>query len=409
MRLHFLISAPMLLVSLMLSPAPAAAQESTCPAILDRALSSLGTNCAGLNRNNACYGYSDVEATFNQTVPADFFSMPSDRAELRVLDTLQTAPLNEETGEWGIATLNVQANLPGALPGQSVVYLLLGAVELQNAVPPEDALTLPATPLEVTAAQAMQLRSRPDARAGVASTIQAATPLLADGVSPDGQWVRVFFMAGRQATAWASVDDLEAADLSALPVIGPQSRTPMQAFQLRTGVGGVACEDAPSFLLIQGPDNIEVDINANGADIRIGSLIVLFTLSDGTLQIIVISGGATLNPKSSNPIYLPPGFTSLCSGASTLTGNCDWSAPRIITVGEEQMLQIINRIFVRAPNLFHYVVLVPDLVCASGVGGVVCELIFANPDLALARAREQCSSGLLSADVCRILFPAETS
>lgn len=54
-------------------------------------------------------------------------------------------------------------------------------------------------------------------------------------------------------------------------------QTPMQAFYLRTGVGTVACEDAPeSGVVIQSPDGVdEVTFNVNGVDVQVGSTVLL--------------------------------------------------------------------------------------------------------------------------------------
>lgn len=405
MKLRFIVPSMILLIA-GLFVFPALAQPNTCPAVVNRALGEIGTNCANLDRNNVCYGYNSVEATFSDIVPQEFFSKPSDRAALTALQSLQTAPLNEAAGIWGIATMDVQANLPGALPGQSVVFILLGAVEIENAVPPEDALILPDEPLRVQTARASALRRTPAGQAQVVGQVEPNTPLLADGISEDGQWLRVFFMADHMATAWVRLGDLQAVDsLETLPVITPASRTPMQAFRFQTGFGGVDCQQAPSMLLVQGPDNIEVDINANGADIRIGSTIVLRTLPDGSLQIFVLSGSATLNPNGPNPLFLPPGFTSICPADQVSMGNCRWSAPRTITQSESSELQHIKPLLARASNLLHYTPSVPELVCASGVGQVQCDLYFENAPLALARASEACSTGALPPSTCSALFP----
>jgi hypothetical protein len=385
---------------------PAQAQSNTCPALVNRALAEIGTNCANLDRNNVCYGYNNVEAAFSEVVPQDFFSRPSDRAALTTLESLQTAPLNEAAGTWGIATMDVQANLPGALPGQSVVFILLGAVEIENAVPEEDALILPAEPLEVITSHAAALRREPAGQAQVVGQVEPNTPLLADGISEDGQWLRVFFMADHLATAWVRLGDLESIDsLSELPVITPESRTPMQAFRFQTSFGGVDCAQAPSVLFIQGPENIEVDINANGADIRIGSSILLRTLPDGSMQIFVLSGSAMLNPKGPNPLFVAPGFTSICPADQVNNGNCNWSLPRPITQEESNELQYLKPLFANASNLLHYTPSVPELVCASGVGQVECDLFFENAALALARASEECAAGALPVSMCSTLFP----
>jgi hypothetical protein len=406
MKLRLVVMSLLFLFTGLLILPVAQAQSNTCPALVNRALAEIGTNCAGLERNNVCYGYNRVEAAFNDPVSEDYFSKPSDRAGLTTLESLQTAPLNEAAGTWGIATMDVQANLPGALPGQSVVFILLGAVEIENAVPEEDALILPDEPLEVLTSHAAALRRSPAGQAQVVGQVEANTPLLADGISENGQWLRVFFMADHQATAWVRLGDLEAVDsLSTLPVITPKSRTPMQAFRFQTSIGGVDCEQAPSVLFIQGPENIEVDINANGADIRIGSSILLRTLPDGSMQIFVLSGGATLNPNGPNPLFLAPGFTSICPPLGAMNGNCEWSAPRQITQAESIELSFIKPLFTNASNLLHYTPSVPELVCASGVGQVACDLYFENAALALARASEECATGGLPASMCSALFP----
>jgi|GEM_PF-947306 len=56
-------------------------------------------------------------------------------------------------------------------------------------------------------------------------------------------------------------------------------QTPMQAFYLRTGLGTVACEEAPeSGVLIQTPDGVdEVTFNVNGVDVSVGSTVLLET------------------------------------------------------------------------------------------------------------------------------------
>lgn len=386
---------------------PAAhAQTNTCTVLVERALNEIGGNCANPARNSACYGYNSVQADFTETVPENFFSQPSDRASLSLLQSVQTAPLDATAGTWGIATLDVQASLPGALPGQNLVYILLGGVMLENAVPPEDTLTLPAQPVEVMTAAAADLRRDPLPDAEVVGTVEADTPLLADAVSPDGDWLRVFFMANRLAIAWVHQDAVTSTpETESLPVAGPNSHTPMQAFAFQTGIGETECAEAPSVLFIQGPEDIEVELNANGADIWLASSIVLRTLPGNLMQVTVLGGGVSLNPNSESPILLPPGFTATCPMDTISLGNCDWSLPRTITQAEQALLAALRPLFDNIPNLLHYLPSVPNLICASGVGGAVCELSFDNPQVVLAWAAEQCALGQLPASMCDVLFP----
>src|SRR5437870_1259201 len=104
----------------------AVAQQDDCPTLVEEALTDLGQNCDALDRNSACYGYNKLSATFNEEQPDDFFSKVSDRTALNVLDTLSTTPLDTTAKTWGVAVMKVQANVPNSLPGQSVIFVLLG-------------------------------------------------------------------------------------------------------------------------------------------------------------------------------------------------------------------------------------------------------------------------------------------
>lgn len=110
------------------------AQSETCSSFVDQALEQLSSNCGDLPRNSACYGFNNVQATFFDALAPDAFSQPNDRVDLASLQTITTAPLNPVTQEWGIAVVKAQANLPDALPGQAVTFLLLGDVQLTTGV-----------------------------------------------------------------------------------------------------------------------------------------------------------------------------------------------------------------------------------------------------------------------------------
>jgi len=74
-----------------------------------------------------------IAATFSDPQPVGFFSIPSDRASLATLQSIQTAPL-DLAGELGVSLLNVQANVPGSLPGQAITFVLMGDVKVENSV-----------------------------------------------------------------------------------------------------------------------------------------------------------------------------------------------------------------------------------------------------------------------------------
>jgi hypothetical protein len=326
-----------------------------CPALVEQALGELGDNCDALDRNSACYGFNRVDATFVEAQPEGFFSTPADRTALVTLDTIETAPLDPSQEHWGIAVLNVQANVPNTLPGQGVVFLLMGDVEVTNEVPPEDVVQL-GDPVDVTTVVAANLRSRPSTNANVVGSVPAGTSLPADGVSENGQWLRVLFDSG---PAWVSREVVEG-DASGLPVISRESRTPMQAFTFKTGFGQPNCEQSPpSLLVVQGPENVRVDITANGADIQLGSTLVLWLLPGNRMQLVVIDGSAYVDG-----LTIPEGFT-ITTGLNedgTAPDGEGWSNfGTIYATVPEEWLRWLEFIFDRLPdNLLHYPIILPS-------------------------------------------------
>lgn len=104
---------------------PVSAQSCGEPAA--QALAQVGTTCGGLADNSACYGHDGVIASFSQPVS---FAAPGSIAPLPPLQSVVTLPFNASTGEWGIAVLRLDANLPGVLPGQNTTMLLMGDAQL---------------------------------------------------------------------------------------------------------------------------------------------------------------------------------------------------------------------------------------------------------------------------------------
>lgn len=293
-----------------LAQVPGAPSENECNALIESAMDRMGDNCGSLRPNNICYGFNAVQANFAEPVPDNFFSQPSDIAQLSAIASVRTAPLNVNQNVWGLAAMRVMANIPNSLPGQGALFILMGDAEIQNEVPQGEALILPEEPLDVRVASDTQVVSFPpnfgNRQSRPVGDVLAGTNLQADGVSPDGQWLRVLFEydaseASRRATAWVNRLDLEAADISDLPTIEPQSRTPMQAFTLSGGIGQPQCEEvAPSSLVVQGPANYEVDITANGVDVRVTST-VRFEIRNlnrqtgrAVLRVTPITGSAVL-------------------------------------------------------------------------------------------------------------------
>ncbi len=330
----------------------AQSDAGACPALVEQALTDMGQNCDLLDRNSACYGYNRVDATFHENAAEDFFSKPADRSQIANLQSIATAPLDVDQDFWGIAVMNVQANVPNTLPGQAVTFVLLGDVKVDNAVAPEEAAQ-PVDPIRIMTVIAANIRSAPTTNANVLGSIPPDTELMADGSSSDQNWLRVLFESG---PGWISREVIQSeVDVSGLPVISSENRSPMQSFFFTTGVGDPACNAAPpSLLVVQGPDNVKVDITANGADISIGSTIALMILPGNQLQLVVIHGEATLGNLS-----VPAGFkitAPLSEDGKTIIG--DWENMNPLTQEDLDLLQPLENL---PTNILHYAIVLPTL------------------------------------------------
>jgi hypothetical protein len=386
-----------------------------CPGVVNQALAQLGTNCANMGRNNACYGFNNVEADFNVPVPEDFFTTTDERAELLTVNALKTGPLDLGQNQWGVSILNVQANIPDALPGQGVVFVLMGGVEVESDVLPEEAV-IPATTLESTVTIASELRSTPNTPEWLASeiigSVALGTSVSADAIDPTSDWVRV--VVGTQV-GWISASALSG-DLSSLTVVGADSRTPMQAFFFRVGIGGVSCEEVPSLLAVQGPRDTAIEIEVNRVNVRVTSTIILQTFPPGDtlgdiLQLSVISGLAYINPDTPEQVVVPPGFTTFISLAGELQdlgteGDADekvvtgeWAVPRPLTQEELARFRLLEQV---PGNLLNYSITIPTVQLPSGIGSPEGRLIVVDQG-ALNGARRVCEAELLPEFICEYL------
>lgn len=281
MRIFFIV----MLVLLFFTTQTVADELDSCPVIVNQALASLDETCQALDRNSACYGSSYVAASFVSATDVTAFTAPADRVELKKLRSIQTSGLDEASGRWGLAMLNVQANIPNTLPGQGVIFVLMGDASIENQVASATEVT---ELVSITTSAAANIRSQPNKRASVVRSVPAGTVLQADVLSPNGKWVRVVIDG---LPAWmhnTTVKDFD--QLAHLPRPEATSMSPMQAFQFTGGIGENQCQQAQGSLLIQGPNNMIVDIEVNGAKISIGSTIVLNKTPNNELQVAVLSG-----------------------------------------------------------------------------------------------------------------------
>ncbi len=113
-------------------PAPTTVASAECPAIVLQALTAVDSACRETGRNQICYGNVQLSAEFREGSGAISFQQPGDIASLNDVRKIELSPLNASAKQWGVALMQVQANLPDSLPGQNVTFLLFGDVEIEN-------------------------------------------------------------------------------------------------------------------------------------------------------------------------------------------------------------------------------------------------------------------------------------
>ncbi len=422
-RIILILSCLGLLAALGVSAA-LAQDEATCTALMQEVITQTTTQCATAGANTVCYGHHDATGSFRVETEPVVFTNPGDVAGLLMTEAIQTGPLDmaPDPDVWGMAVMNVQAGLPAevlrANGGKGAIYILLGGVEVENGVEPENVLALPDQPLSVSTIGDADLRMSPVAfdtptGSNVIGRVPSETALNADAVSADGQWVRV--VHNGQA-GWISSATLQpTTDLSSLPAVGPDSFTPMQSFYFHNDVDSTTCADVPSLLLVQGPENTPVYLRVHGVDIRIESSALFRSIPGGprlgeSFEIITLFGMVTVFPDTVNQLYIPPGFvgrfqlgtfTSLgIQGDDDERSFVGVAGPiRPLTPGEINLFRFVRFL---PRNILHYLIDLPRYISPSGVGQALHQLIFDNP-AALRIATILCQNGRLPDNVCAIL------
>lgn len=131
----------LLLVGIPADGAPAAQSDAVCEDLVTRATTAIGAACDGLTRNQACYGNTLVNVEFTSDSLLTF-SQSGDVIDLAEIRRISTTPYDAATDTWGVAVIKAQVNLPDALPGENVIFLLFGDTTLDALSPTLNAVRL---------------------------------------------------------------------------------------------------------------------------------------------------------------------------------------------------------------------------------------------------------------------------
>jgi len=102
---------------------------ASCEVYMSAVVAEVDRQCQNTARNELCYGSRDIQAQYANAGAAPF-NQPGDIIPVTDLQSLQLSQLNEATNTWGVALMQLQANLPNTLPGQNVTVLLFGDVTI---------------------------------------------------------------------------------------------------------------------------------------------------------------------------------------------------------------------------------------------------------------------------------------
>lgn len=105
-------------------------EDETCNDLVAQALQTVGSACAEIGQNEACYGYNAIDSVFVDEADVDFV-VSGDIADLSDLISLETQSADPDEGIWGIAFISIQADLPDESE-DSLTFVLLGGTSLSE-------------------------------------------------------------------------------------------------------------------------------------------------------------------------------------------------------------------------------------------------------------------------------------
>ncbi|MEO0561570.1 MAG: hypothetical protein AAF125_05630, partial [Chloroflexota bacterium] len=127
-RLVLLVICTLALSALLAVPT-AAQGPDTCTTYVADALDATNAACTGLGRNEICYGNFQITPSLRAGAPT--FTSQGDVVGVGDVQSLVLAPYTPEESVWGVAVAQIQANLPGTLPGQGVSIIVFGGARLE--------------------------------------------------------------------------------------------------------------------------------------------------------------------------------------------------------------------------------------------------------------------------------------
>lgn len=280
----------------------AQSEVGQCNVLVEQALQEVANSCIDIGRNEVCYGNDKVSAVLKDE--SLFFEAKGDIVPVAAIESIITRPADLENGEWGVALMDIQADLPQD-SSDSVRIVLLGGVDVSPTVsePVENVATCAFTNSNESN---LNMRSGPDLSSRVVDILERGDRVEVYGQNEAGDWLRSSrgWVLGENGTLDCDAD----AELSTFSSNDDLYTAPMQSFTLQVDEAA-QCQTAPAGLLIQSPTGQTANIMVNNVELRIGStaFISITENEEETNEFIVanlegnvsasINGSTTLIPK----------------------------------------------------------------------------------------------------------------
>lgn len=279
----------------------ASSEDDQCPILVANAIDFTQRSCSATNTNEACYGYTYIDAAF-RSLNVNFIE-PGDIEDVIDIQSLRLSPLDVTSGEWGVVVMAIEPNITTSedetLPEDDVQIILYGDTTLSDA----------SQFIEVTALSGVNIREFPRTTANIIGSLESGDVLIANGRLSDNSWFRVRITGNEDVSiGWIASDFLEPGfDADTLPEISIEQAEqatddiatqygPMQAFIFETGEEDAPCSEAPnSGMLIQTPDGVaSVTLWLDEVVIQLDGTGIISAQADGNLTVGIIEGTAEI-------------------------------------------------------------------------------------------------------------------
>lgn len=318
-----------------LSTAVLAQENSTCPALLQAAMTSLQLECEQTDPESICYGNGGLSASQHE----ETFAFPGASLLLTDLETLVSHPMDTAAGEWGVAVAKLHENQIDA----PTTLLIFGDVELTNL-----ATGLATQDIVISSSTGANARTAPNTDARILQPLIAGQTLMATGRLDNSSWIRVQLPDNHVGWVLAELvrpssdnttNELEVVDPTESP---DQVYRPMRAFEFRSGIDDAPCGVAPpSGILIQTAEEITSVFRVNDHSLDITGTVFLQAGDGDELEVNVLEGTTTITQDA---VAVEAGEQFTASGGEHRAAPYDYDHLEMLP------LELLPRQFILASN-----------------------------------------------------------